>query len=114
MENTKNAVNIIRKRDLLSLSEWRSTQIGMWAWLLQRISALLTVLFVALHLVYPYQVYIQSLMVFFICMHAVLGLRVILLDIGARAALHKVYLASLLVLGIVLFVIVLKFRILYI
>lgn len=114
MENTKNAVNIIRKRELLSLSEWRSTQIGMWAWLLQRISALLTVLFVALHLVYPYQVYLQSYMVFFICIHAVLGLRVILLDIGARAALHKVYLACLLVLGIVLFVIVLKFRILYI
>jgi succinate dehydrogenase / fumarate reductase cytochrome b subunit len=114
MENTKQADNITLKRDLLSLSEWRSTQIGMWAWLMQRISALLIVVFIALHLVYPYQVYIQTCMAFFLCMHAVLGLRVILLDIGARATLHKVYLAGLLLLGFVLFVIVLKLRIFYI
>jgi len=113
MENTKNTDDIIRKRELLSLSEWRSTQVGMWAWLIQRVSALLIVLFVVLHLVYPYQVWIQSVMVFFVSMHAVLGLRVILLDIGARAALHKLLFGSLMVLGIVLFVIVLKYRILY-
>jgi succinate dehydrogenase hydrophobic anchor subunit len=113
MENTKNISDIIRKRELLSLSEWRSTQVGMWAWLIQRVSALLIVLFVALHIVYPYQVWIQSVMVFFVSMHAVLGLRVILLDIGTRATLHKLLFGSLMVLGIVLFVIVLKWRILY-
>ena len=114
MENAKKPNDIKLKRDILSLSEWRSTQIGMWAWLMQRISALLIILFVALHLVYPYQVYVQACMVFFLCMHAVLGLRVILLDIGARTALHKLYLACLLILGLVIFAIVLKFRILYI
>ena len=114
MENTKNTADIIRRRELLSLSEWRSTQVGMWAWLTQRVSALLIVLFAALHLVYPYQVWIQTLMVFFVCAHAALGIRVIALDIGARAALHKLLFGSLMVLGIIVFVIVLKFRILYI
>lgn len=114
MEDTKNSANIVRKRELLSLSEWRSTQIGMWAWLLQRFSALLIILFVVLHLVYPYQVWIQSCMVFFVCVHAVLGLRVILLDIGTRATLHKILFGCLMVLAIVAFVIVLKYRILYV
>jgi succinate dehydrogenase/fumarate reductase cytochrome b subunit len=114
MENAKKPAEITLKRDILSLSEWRSTQIGMWAWLMQRISAVLIILFVALHLVYPYQVYIQACMVFLVCMHAVLGLRVILLDISARASLHKVYLACLLLLGLIIFAVVLKFRILYI
>ena len=113
MENTINTGDIIRKRELLSLSDWRATQIGMWAWLIQRVSALIIVLFVALHLVYPYQVWIQSIMAFFVCAHAALGLRVIVLDIGARTSLHKLLFGSLMVLGIVLFVIMLKYRILY-
>ncbi len=114
MEEIKNSDNIVRKRDLLSLSEWRTTQTGMWAWLLQRFSALLSVLFVVLHLVYPYQVYIQACMVFFICMHVALGLRVILLDIGTRATFQKVAFGCLMVLAVVAFVIVLKYRILYV
>jgi hypothetical protein len=50
----------------------------------------------------------------FICVHAALGLRVILLDIGARAALHKIAFGCLMVLAVVAFVIVLKYRILYV
>jgi succinate dehydrogenase / fumarate reductase cytochrome b subunit len=113
MEDTKNADRIVRRRDLLSLSEWRSTQIGMWAWLIQRVSALLIIILIALHLVYPYMVSIQATMVFFVFLHAALGLRVIFLDLGTDTKLHKTLFYSLIVLALVLFVIVLKYRIFY-
>jgi succinate dehydrogenase / fumarate reductase cytochrome b subunit len=113
MEDTKNADRIIRRRELLSLSEWRSTQVGMWAWLIQRVSALLIIILIALHLVYPYMVSIQAAMVFFVFLHAALGLRVIFLDLGTDTALHKTLFYALIALALVLFVIVLKYRIFY-
>jgi len=113
MEDTKNAGRIVRRRDLLSLSEWRSTQVGMWAWLMQRFSALLIVILISLHLVYPYLVSLQAIMAFFVFMHAALGLRVIFLDLGTDTKLHKTLFYVLLALAFVLFVIVLKYRILY-
>ncbi len=113
MEETKMVDRIIRRRDLLSLSEWRSTQLGMWAWLIQRVSALLIIILVALHLVYPYIVSIQATMVFFVFLHAALGLRVIFLDLGTDTALHRVLFYSLVALALILFVIVLKYRLFY-
>lgn len=110
-ENKNN--RIVLKREVFSLSEWRSTQVGMWAWLLQRISALCIIALVSLHLVYPYEVVIQTLMAFFVCFHAVLGLRVIILDISKRVVLQKVLFWSLAALGMVLFYLILKLRILY-
>jgi succinate dehydrogenase hydrophobic anchor subunit len=113
MSDANNNNRIVKKRELLSLSEWRSTQVGMWAWLLQRFSALCIVALVTLHLVYPYEVIIQTLMALFISIHAVLGLRVIILDISKRVALQRILFVSLMVLGVVLFVMILKLRIFY-
>jgi succinate dehydrogenase hydrophobic anchor subunit len=110
----KGAVSPIEhKRDIMSLSEWRSTQVGMWAWLTQRFTAILTIVFVFLHLTYPYQVVFQVLLLMSCCFHLVLGLRVILLDIGTKVALQKVLFGALITFGIVLLVIVLKWRIIY-
>ena len=113
MEDTKNADRIIRRRDLMSLSEWRATQVGMWAWLMQRFSAILIVILISLHLVYPYIVSLQAIMAFLVFLHAALGLRVIFLDLGANTALHKTLFYVMIALAFVLFVIVLKYRILY-
>ncbi|MDY6935105.1 MAG: succinate dehydrogenase [Spirochaetota bacterium] len=113
MEDVKNSGDIVNKREVLTLSEWRSTQIGMWAWLLQRFSALGIIVFVTLHLVYPYQVLIQTLMALCVCFHAVLGLRVIILDLSKRVTLQKVLFGLLMILGAVLLVMVLKLRIFY-
>lgn len=57
-----------------------NTRIGMWAWLWQRISALATVVLVALHITLTYKVVIQFLLLLMLTFHATLGLRVILLD----------------------------------
>lgn len=113
MSDARENNRIVKKRELLSLSEWRSTQVGMWAWLLQRFSALCIVVLVVLHLVYPYEVIIQTLMALCISIHAVLGLRVILLDISKRVMLQRILFALLMVLGAVLFVMILKLRIFY-
>ena len=109
----KNMGEIIGKRELLSLSEWRSTQVGMWAWLMQRFSALGIVLFICLHLCYPYQIIFQTCLLISAAIHIVLGIRVIFLDIGTRVALQKILFGSLIALGIILFVIVFKWRIYY-
>lgn len=101
------------KRDTFSLSEWRSTQVGMWAWVLQRFTALGIIVFIVLHLVYPYQVLIQTVLVFTVCFHAVLGLRVIVLDISRRVVLQKVLFTTLLLLGAIAFIVILKTRIFY-
>ena len=85
----------------------------MWAWLIQRFSALAIVVFLTLLFCYPYKVAFQILLLTAATMHAVLGLRVILLDLGARAALQKVLFVGLMVLGAVAIVIVAKWRIFY-
>lgn len=102
-----------QKRDLMSLSEWRTTEVGMWAWLLQRLSALALLAFVILHLCYPYQVIFQVLLVSAATFHAVLGLRVILLDLGTRVRLQKLLFAGLMGLAVVALALVLKWRVFY-
>jgi len=57
-----------------------NTQIGMWAWLWQRISALAIVVLLAVHVTLTYRPLIQLLLLLAVTFHAALGLRVILLD----------------------------------
>src|SRR3954454_24574771 len=58
----------------------RNTPLSMWAWLWQRISALLIVVLLVLHISLPYKLPIQFLLLLTVTFHATLGLRVILLD----------------------------------
>ena len=68
------------KKGELDVNRWRNTQVGMWAWIWQRISALAILLFLGLHLTLTYKPVIQFLLLMTVTFHAVLGLRVILLD----------------------------------
>ena len=102
-----------RKRDVTSMAEWRATHVGMWAWVLQRFSALAILVFVVLHFCYPYKVVFQIVLLGAATFHAVLGLRVILLDLGTNILLQKLLFWALGAVGIVAFVIVLNWRILY-
>jgi succinate dehydrogenase/fumarate reductase cytochrome b subunit len=58
----------------------KSTPLGMWAWMWQRISALLIVVLIVLHVTLPYKQVIQFLLLLTVTFHGTLGLRVILLD----------------------------------
>ncbi len=56
------------------------THVGMWAWLLQRVSAVCIVIFLTLHIIFTYKPFLQFMLLLTVAFHAALGLRVILLD----------------------------------
>lgn len=96
----------VLRREWASAEAWRDTKAGMWAWLLVRGSAVLLVGLVAVHLVYPYAVWAQFLLLLTLIGHAVLGVRVILMDLGVALRYQKPLFAGLLALGLVIFVLV--------
>ncbi len=96
----------VLRRSLVAPEAWRDTKGGMWAWLLVRASAVFIVLLVAAHLVYPYAVSVQFLLLLSLTFHGVLGLRVMLMDIGVAVRYEKALLAGLLVLGLGVFLLV--------
>ncbi len=84
-----------------------NTPIGMWAWILQRISALAIVVFLGLHLTLTYKPIIQFFLLVSVVFHAALGLRVILLDFNlVNGKYHKMLIAGLLVLAVILLLII--------
>jgi succinate dehydrogenase / fumarate reductase cytochrome b subunit len=85
----------------------RSTPLSMWAWLWQRISALLIVVLLVLHISLPYKLPIQFLLLLTVTFHATLGLRVILLDFNlVSIKYHKALAVGLPILGLIIFVVV--------
>jgi succinate dehydrogenase / fumarate reductase cytochrome b subunit len=94
------------QRGELDPKRWRSTKVGMWAWLWQRISALAIIVFLCLHLILTYRPLLQFLLLLAVVFHAVLGLRVILLDFGAvNVRYQKALLGGLAALGILMLII---------
>ncbi len=89
------------------VNRWRNTQVGMWAWIWQRISALAILLFLGLHLTLTYKPVIQFLLLMTVTFHAVLGLRVILLDFNiVNVKYQKALIAGLGALGIAIFILI--------
>jgi len=80
----------ILKRDVGDPQVWRRTLPGMWAWLLQRVSAILILLFLALHFFFPYRRPLQFLLLLVVSFHASLGVRVFLIDLGANVKTQKI------------------------
>ncbi|MDP3039984.1 MAG: succinate dehydrogenase [Deltaproteobacteria bacterium] len=77
------------KREVREAQVWRSTLPGMWAWLLQRVSAILILLFLTLHFFLPYRRPLQFLLLLVVAFHASLGIRVLLIDLGANVKTQK-------------------------
>ena len=91
----------------LDVNRWRNTQVGMWAWIWQRISALAIVVLLGLHLTLTYKPVIQFLLLVTVTFHAALGLRVILLDFNiVNVKYQKALIAGLLALGMIIFMII--------
>jgi len=78
------------KRDAGDPQIWRKTLPGMWAWLFQRVSAILILLFLTLHFLLPYRRPLQFLLLFVVAFHAALGIRVFLIDLGASVKSQKI------------------------
>ena len=95
------------QRRELDPNRWRSTKVGMWAWLAQRISALGIILFLTLHLTLTYKPLVQFLLLLAVVFHGVLGLRIILLDFGiVDVRYQKALIGGLGALGALMFVII--------
>src|SRR4030043_1015499 len=89
----------VLKRNVGDARVWRSTLPGMWAWLLQRISAILILLFLILHFFLPYRRPLQFLLLLVVAFHASLGVRVFLIDLGANVKAQKILLIVFLLLA---------------
>jgi succinate dehydrogenase hydrophobic anchor subunit len=82
----------------------------MWAWLIQRTAAVLLLLVVALHLTNPFRRGVQAALLALVLLHALLGIRSLLLDIGVPLRWHRVLFGLALLLAAVIFVIVWTWR----
>ena len=78
------------KRDINDVQVWRRTLPGMWAWLFQRVSAILILLFLTLHFFLPYRRPLQFLLLLVVTFHASLGIRVFLIDLGVNVKTQKI------------------------
>lgn len=75
----------------------------MWAWLIQRAAAVGLLLVVVLHLVNPFRRGVQAALLALVLVHALLGVRSLLLDLGLPLRWHRALFALALVLAAVLF-----------
>jgi succinate dehydrogenase hydrophobic anchor subunit len=89
---------------------WRDTKAGMWAWLIQRTAAVLLLVVIALHLVNPFRRGVQAALLALALLHALLGVRSLLLDFGMPLRWHRALFALALVLAAAIFMAVWRWR----
>ena len=79
----------VLKREWTTAEGWRDTKAGMWAWLIQRAAAVALLFVVALHLANPFRRAVQAALLALVLIHALLGVRVLLLDVGLPVRWHR-------------------------
>jgi succinate dehydrogenase hydrophobic anchor subunit len=89
---------------------WRGTRAGMWAWLIQRAAANLLLLDIAAHLVNPFRRGVQAALLALALLHALLGVRSLLLDFGLPLRWHRGLFVAALVAAAVIFALVWLWR----
>jgi len=82
-------VSRVLKREWSTAEGWRDTKAGMWAWLIQRAAAVALLLVIVLHLVNPFRRGVQAALLALALVHALLGVRAILLDFGLAYRWHR-------------------------
>jgi len=79
----------VLRRQWTTTEGWRGTTAGMWAWLIQRAAAVALLVVVALHLVNPFRRGLQAALLALVLLHALLGVRALLLDFGLPLRWHR-------------------------
>ena len=82
----------------------------MWAWLIQRAAAVALLVVVAVHLTNPFRRGVQAALLALVLLHALLGVRALLLDVGLPVRWHKTLFALALGLAAVIFALVWTWR----
>ena len=94
------------RREWITPEGWRGTRLGMWAWLIQRAAAVGLLGVVALHLVNPFRRGVQAALLALVLLHALLGVRSLLLDVGLPLRWHRPLFVGALALTVAVFVLV--------
>ncbi len=100
----------VLRREWTTAEGWRDTRAGMWAWLIQRAAAVALLLVVALHLTNPFRRSVQAALLALVLLHALLGVRSLLLDFGLPVRWHRVLFVLALLLGLVIFTLTWRWR----
>ena len=100
----------ILRREWTSREGWRDTRVGMWAWLIQRSAAVGLLVVIAAHLVNPFRRSVQAALLGLALLHALLGVRALLLDVGLPMAWHRMLFIAALALAVAIFAGVWMFR----
>jgi succinate dehydrogenase hydrophobic anchor subunit len=103
-------VSRVLKREWTTAEGWRDTKAGMWAWLIQRAAAVALLLVIALHLANPFRRGTQAALLALVLIHALLGVRAILLDFGLAQRWHRALFALALALAAIVFAVVWAWR----
>ena len=100
----------VLKREWTTAEGWRDTKTGMWAWLIQRAAAVVLLVVVAVHLVNPFRRGVQAALLLLVLVHALLGVRAVLLDFGLPVRWHGALFVLALVLSAGIFALVWAWR----
>ena len=100
----------VLKRQWTTAEGWRGTRAGMWAWLIQRAAAVGLLLVIVLHLANPFRRGTQAALLALVLIHALLGVRAILLDFGLAQRWHRALFALALALAAIVFAAVWAWR----
>ena len=100
----------VLRREWTSVEGWRGTRAGMWAWLIQRAAAVGLLVVIAAHLVNPFRRSVQAALLALALLHALLGVRALLLDVGLPLSWHRTLFIGALALAAVVFAGVWMFR----
>ena len=100
----------VLRREWTSVEGWRATRAGMWAWLIQRAAAVGLLVVIAAHLVNPFRRGVQAALLALALLHALLGVRALLLDIGLPLSWHRALFVGALALAAMIFAWVWMFR----
>jgi succinate dehydrogenase hydrophobic anchor subunit len=100
----------VLRREWTAREGWRGTPAGMWAWLIHRAAAILLLVVIAAHLVNPFRRGVQAALLALALLHALLGVRALLLDVGVPVRWHRGLFAAALALTAAVFIVVWKWR----
>ncbi|HBK78326.1 MAG TPA: hypothetical protein DDZ83_01345 [Nitrospinae bacterium] len=82
------------------LRAWRSMYPGMWAWVLQRLSAVVLLVLFPFHVLNPYKAWLRAAVLALVILHGMHGLKVILTDFGFPARHQRKLLWALTAMGV--------------
>ena len=100
----------VLRREWGSVEGWRGTRAGMWAWLIQRAAAVGLLVVIAAHLINPFRRGVQAALLALALLHALLGVRALLLDVGVPVRWHRTLFVGALAMATVIFVVVWSVR----